>query len=380
MQTGSIRGATSTSQIRATLPGGGQRLIVTSPNKIGPYLLRSQIGEGGFSNIRVAVDSLGNKYACKIVPKKRLIDRNLSILIEREVNILSSLDHPSIVRFYDLIEDSLNYYLVTEFCEGETLFHFIGNRGKLEEDMARDIFRQICEAVRYIHSMNIAHRDIKPENIIINDRYEIKLLDFGLSEVCHGLCSSRCGSCSYQSPELFQDSGYDALKADMWALGVTLYTMMFAHLPWTRRSRNEIAEQIKECHFFIPLNVSDECKQVLCGLMNKDLQERFTVEQVLASDWLRAAPVRRFSDVRVKSLPRKRMSVSLLVPPLPTGEMQEVDDVKEMLKKARRKIPLAAGRMVATGRPGIASAAHCPRVRSMTIPPLQMDPVGIVHC
>ena len=378
MQTGSIRGATSTSQIRATLPGDGQRLIVTSPNKIGPYLLRSQIGEGGFSNIRVAVDSLGNKYACKIVPKKRLIDRNLSILIEREVNILSSLDHPSIVRFYDLIEDSLNYYLVTEFCEGETLFHFIGNRGKLEEDMARDIFRQICEAVRYIHSMNIAHRDIKPENIIINDRYEIKLLDFGLSEVCHGLCSSRCGSCSYQSPELFQDSGYDALKADMWALGVTLYTMMFAHLPWTRRSRNEIAEQIKECHFFIPLNVSDECKQVLCGLMNKDLQERFTVEQVLASDWLRAAPVRRFSDVRVKSLPRKRMSVSL--PPLPTGEMQEVDDVKEMLKKARRKIPLAAGRMVATGRPGIASAAHCPRVRSMTIPPLQMDPVGIVHC
>ena len=379
MQTGSIRGATSTSQIRATLPGGGQRLIVTSPNKIGPYLLRSQIGEGGFSNIRVAVDSLGNKYACKIVPKKRLIDRNLSILIEREVNILSSLDHPSIVRFYDLIEDSLNYYLVTEFCEGETLFHFIGNRGKLEEDMARDIFRQICEAVRYNHSMNIAHRDIKPENIIINDRYEIKLLDFGLSEVCHGLCSSRCGSCSYQSPELFQDSGYDALKADMWALGVTLYTMMFAHLPWTRRSRNEIAEQIKECHFFIPLNVSDECKQVLCGLMNKDLQERFTVEQVLASDWLRAAPVRRFSDVRVKSLPRKRMSVSLLVPPL-AGEMQEVDDVKEMLKKARRKIPLAAGRMVATGRPGIASAAHCPRVRSMTIPPLQMDPVGIVHC
>lgn len=348
MRRASLKAAVSLVQLRMSSPVDQPTVSVTSPNKIGRYHLKTHVGEGGFSNIRLAVDDLGRTYACKIVPKRRLSECNVTALIQREVSILSSLDHPGIVKLYEVAEDALNYYLITEFCEGENLFQFIKRNGRLDELTARKIFRQICEAVRYVHHKKFAHKDLKPENIIVNSRLEIKLLDFGLSEPCDGLCSSKCGSCCYQSPEVLQDMAFDAQKADMWALGVTLYGMMFAHLPWTRRSRNEIIEQIKECQFFIPLSVSDLCKEVLNGLMNKNVDERWTIDQLMQCEWLQNVPTVEVREQLPRVPPRKRGSCTLPGVPFLDSE-DEPEDVKEMLKVARRKLP-SAGRVILSGR------------------------------
>lgn len=317
------------------------RRFVASPNKIGPYYLRAKIGEGGFSRIRIATDELGREYACKIVSK--LFGSEVHTMIEREIEIHSKLKYPTICRWYDVVQDSLNYYIIMELCKGSSLYDFIARNGKVEEDSARIIFRGLCEAVGHIHSLRIAHRDIKPENIVVDDSLHVKLIDFGLSEMCAGLSTSTSGSCSYQSPEILNGLACDSMKADMWALGVVLYTMVIGHLPWTRRTRNEVIQQIRDCHFFVPVSVSEPCRAAIMGMMNPDCEKRWSINEALNCDWL--------TGVKAPRLP---------VPPAPERVVKErpffqaperepkLEDAKTILKEAKRRVPISGKAILAS--------------------------------
>lgn len=262
---------------------------VIAPNKIGPYVLKQEIGSGGYSQVRIAFDEItGNTYACKIVPKIRLMNNKMEERFENEIRILQKFQHPGITKLFDLLKDTLNYYIILEYCtSGSLLNHIIQNKKTCEED-AKFIFKQICETLLYVHKNGIAHRDIKPENILMDGNMEIKLIDFGFSAfVQHDqLFSTKCGTPNYAAPEVITGLKYDGLKADVWSAGVVLYTLIFGQLPWTKINQAQLLNQISRGEYFIPMSVSNECTDIITKMMNINTDERLTIAQVLKHPWL----------------------------------------------------------------------------------------------
>lgn len=263
---------------------------VIAPNKIGSYMLRNTIGSGGFSLVKVAVhESTGSICACKIVPKKRLLNNQMEKRFENEIRILQKFQHPGIAILYDLFKDTLNYYIMLELCTDGTLLEYIMQRKKIQEDEAKYIFKQIIETLVYVHKNGIAHRDIKPENIMIDSDKNIKFIDFGFSafvEQDH-LFSTKCGTPNYAAPELISGKPYDGFKADIWSCGVVLYSMVFGQLPWTKVNQHQLLDQIVRAEYFIPMSISQECSDLISKMMNPDTEKRIKMEDVLNHPWLR---------------------------------------------------------------------------------------------
>lgn len=263
---------------------------IVAPNKIGEYLLKEVLGEGGFSQVRVAVhETTGVRYACKIVPKKRLIGNQMEERFEREIRILQQCSHEGIAQMYDIYKDMLNYYIILELCTGGSLLEKIIEKKKFTEIEAKRLFTQIISTLDYLHSKGIAHRDIKPENILLNNLGQIKFIDFGLSAIVvqNNLFSTRCGTTNYVAPELVNGDPYDGQKVDIWSLGVVLYVMLFGHTPWTKTNQTQLVDQIKNGYFFIPTNISPEARDILLSTMHIDPMKRLNTQNIIIHPWLR---------------------------------------------------------------------------------------------
>ena len=263
---------------------------VVAPQKIGPYILKEEIGRGAFSMVCLAVhEKTHAKFACKIVPKRHLMEIHMESRFESEVRILQRLEHHSICRMYDLSQDTLNYYVILELCEQGSLFSRILSAKKIPEREAKFIFKQIVVAVDYIHKHGIAHRDLKPENVLIDAFDRIKIIDFGLSAFQDDgtLLSTFCGSTCYASPECLSGREYDGIKSDTWSLGVILYTMLLGELPWTCRNRPQQVDQIVRGEYFVSVSVSPAARSLIYGMMTVDPSLRMTPESVLESPWLK---------------------------------------------------------------------------------------------
>jgi serine/threonine protein kinase len=151
----------------------------------------------------------------------------------REINILKTLSHPNIIKIYDYYhdKDNNNIYLFLEYCENGCLKKFLGEGGYLEEKNAKKIMKQIRNGIRYLYNNNIFHRDIKPGNILINDKYKIKIADFGLSTLnTSGNFYKLCGSPFYMSPEILVSSKYTIIS-DIWSLGLVLFNLLYGYHP-----------------------------------------------------------------------------------------------------------------------------------------------------
>jgi serine/threonine protein kinase len=264
----------------------------TCPSKIGPYQLHGTIGSGGFGTVKLAFRSdQGRYYACKIIPKKRIHTEHQATSFEREIRILQQLHHPSLVQLCDLFKDSLNYYLMMEFCPNGDLFNVLVKVKRVPEEAACIYFGQILTSVGYIHMCNFAHRDLKPENIMIDEFGFAKLTDFGLAKYAPPdvLTQTSCGSPCYAAPEILSGVPYSPQRADMWSLGVILFTMVTGQLPWTKRNRQQLFEQIKKADFVIPHGISGACRDLIQGLMCLAPAGRLTAKQALAHQWVTAA-------------------------------------------------------------------------------------------
>ena len=263
---------------------------IISPNKVGPYYLHNVIGEGAYSVVRLAIHEVTKqKYACKIVPKRRLDKEYSEEMFKREVRILMLMRHPNIAFFHEFHQDTLNFYITLELVVCGSLYDMILRKGKLGEAMAKHVFRQIIEAVHYLHSNNVAHRDIKLENILVSDSYKVKLIDFGLSQFFseNHLMMTPCGSPSYVSPEIAENLPYDGLKSDVWSCGVVLYFLVYGVSPWTSQKTSIILSQIRNAEYFTPPTVSKECTDLIHLMMCKDTSRRISVGEILNSNWLK---------------------------------------------------------------------------------------------
>lgn len=266
----------------------GSTVCEDVPSSIGGYEIGCEIGRGAYSTIFRAVKN-ETTFAVKVVSRKFLIEHGDVTKFEREVTVFSRLDHPNIIKFYEMLSDESLIYIVMEYCSCGTLETLITRGRALGEAEAKPVVRQICLALSHIHSLGIAHRDLKLENILVGDRGVVKLADFGFCrELTQGeLMRTQCGSPLFAAPEIVCNKEYDGRKADMWSLGVCIYTLVLGCLPWRdTKNLSNLFYDIQTCRYHVPSHLSALFKNLIHVLMHPLPEMRLNSQQVLNHPWL----------------------------------------------------------------------------------------------
>lgn len=258
------------------------------PVTIGKYQIQRTIGKGNFAKVKLAKHTItGKEVAIKIIEKSQLNQTTLNKVF-REVKIMKTLNHPNIVRLFEVIEEGTKLYLVMEYASGGEVFDFLVAHGRMKEKDARTKFRQIVSAVQYMHANNIVHRDLKAENLLLDHDCNIKIADFGFSN--HFKIGTKldtfCGSPPYAAPELFQGKKYDGPEVDVWSLGVILYTLVSGSLPFDGQNLKELRERVLKGKYRIPFYMTTECENLLKRFLVLIPTKRGTLNTVMMDKWI----------------------------------------------------------------------------------------------
>ncbi|XP_014650207.1 PREDICTED: serine/threonine-protein kinase MARK1 isoform X3 [Ceratotherium simum simum] len=255
---------------------------------IGNYRLQKTIGKGNFAKVKLARHVLtGREVAVKIIDKTQLNPTSLQKLF-REVRIMKILNHPNIVKLFEVIETEKTLYLVMEYASGGEVFDYLVAHGRMKEKEARAKFRQIVSAVQYCHQKCIVHRDLKAENLLLDADMNIKIADFGFSNefTVGNKLDTFCGSPPYAAPELFQGKKYDGPEVDVWSLGVILYTLVSGSLPFDGQNLKELRERVLRGKYRIPFYMSTDCENLLKKLLVLNPIKRGSLEQIMKDRWM----------------------------------------------------------------------------------------------
>uniref|UniRef100_A0A674MBI1 MAP/microtubule affinity-regulating kinase 3 n=1 Tax=Takifugu rubripes TaxID=31033 RepID=A0A674MBI1_TAKRU len=255
---------------------------------VGNYRLLKTIGKGNFAKVKLARHVLtGREVAVKIIDKTQLNPTSLQKLF-REVRIMKILNHPNIVKLFEVIETEKTLYLVMEYASGGEVFDYLVAHGRMKEKEARAKFRQILSAVQYCHQKHIVHRDLKAENLLLDADMNIKIADFGFSNEFSvgGKLDTFCGSPPYAAPELFQGKKYDGPEVDVWSLGVILYTLVSGSLPFDGQNLKELRERVLRGKYRIPFYMSTDCENLLKRFLVLNPGKRGTLEQIMKDRWI----------------------------------------------------------------------------------------------
>ncbi|NXE21908.1 MARK1 kinase, partial [Ardeotis kori] len=268
------------------------RNSITSTNEehphIGNYRLLKILGKGSFGKVKLARHVLtGREVAVKIIDKTQLNPTSLQKL-SREVRIMKILNHPNIVKLFEVIETEKTLYLVMEYASGGEVFDYLVAHGRMKEKEARAKFRQIVSAVQYCHQKCIVHRDLKAENLLLDAGMNIKIADFGFSNefTVGNKLDTFCGSPPYAAPELFQGKKYDGPEVDVWSLGVILYTLVSGSLPFDGQNLKELRERVLRGKYRIPFYMSTDCENLLKKLLVLNPIKRGSLEQIMKDRWM----------------------------------------------------------------------------------------------
>ncbi|XP_059373951.1 MAP/microtubule affinity-regulating kinase 3-like isoform X3 [Carassius carassius] len=265
---------------------------------IGNYRLLKTIGKGNFAKVKLARHILtGSEVAIKIIDKTQLNPTSLQKL-SREVTIMKNLNHPNIVKLFEVIETEKTLFLVMEYASGGEVFDYLVAHGRMKEKEARAKFRQIVSAVQYCHQKHIVHRDLKAENLLLDADMNIKIADFGFSNefMVGNKLDTFCGSPPYAAPELFQGKKYDGPEVDVWSLGVILYTLVSGSLPFDGQNLKELRERVLRGKYRIPFYMSTDCESLLKRFLVLNPAKRGTLEQIMKERWINAG----FDDDELK--------------------------------------------------------------------------------
>lgn len=276
---------------------GKETFVLRTPGQVtDKYIKEKELGSGSYGKVfRVKNKLTGETRACKQLIKAKITDIDKYNV---EISIMAKVDHPSIIKLYEIYEDQRYLYLIMEECTGGELFDRILNRieaGKMySEKEAAKIFKQIMSAICYCHDQGICHRDLKPENILFLTKDEdsnIKVIDFGLSKIFgnmkEGKMTTRVGTAYYVSPEVLQGA-YDE-KCDIWSAGVMLYILLSGDPPFNGANDNEIYRAIARKKYSFPdpewKKISNEAKDLIQHMIC-DPDKRYTASQVLQHPWI----------------------------------------------------------------------------------------------
>ncbi|XP_057553602.1 serine/threonine-protein kinase SIK1 [Hippopotamus amphibius kiboko] len=276
---------------RSAAPAGsgqGQQ----KPLRVGFYDIERTLGKGNFAVVKLARHRVTKtQVAIKIIDKTRLDSSNLE-KIYREVQIMKLLNHPHIIKLYQVMETKDMLYIVTEFAKNGEMFDYLTSNGHLSESEARKKFWQILSAVEYCHSHHIVHRDLKAENLLLDGNMDIKLADFGFGNFYKSgePLSTWCGSPPYAAPEVFEGKEYEGPQLDIWSLGVVLYVLVCGSLPFDGPSLPALRQRVLEGRFRIPFFMSRDCETLIRRMLAVDPAKRITVAQIRQHRWMQADP------------------------------------------------------------------------------------------
>ncbi|KAM5226992.1 serine/threonine-protein kinase SIK3 isoform 3-T3 [Hipposideros larvatus] len=259
------------------------------PARIGYYEIDRTIGKGNFAVVKRATHLVTKaKVAIKIIDKTQLDEENLKKIF-REVQIMKMLCHPHIIRLYQVMETERMIYLVTEYASGGEIFDHLVAHGRMAEKEARRKFKQIVAAVFFCHCRNIVHRDLKAENLLLDANLNIKIADFGFSNLFTPgqLLKTWCGSPPYAAPELFEGKEYDGPKVDIWSLGVVLYVLVCGALPFDGSTLQNLRARVLSGKFRIPFFMSTECEHLIRHMLVLDPSKRLSMEQICKHKWMK---------------------------------------------------------------------------------------------
>lgn len=258
-------------------------------NRIGRYEVIKTLGEGSFGKVKLAQHTgTGQRVALKIINRKTLAKSDMQGRIEREILYLRLLRHPHIIKLYDVIKLKDEIIMVIEYA-GKELFDYIVQRGKMPENEARRFFQQIIAAVEYCHRHKIVHRDLKPENLLLDDQLNVKIADFGLSNIMTdgNFLKTSCGSPNYAAPEVISGKLYAGPEVDVWSSGVILYVMLCGRLPFDDEFIPALFKKISNGVYTLPNYLSPGAKHLLTRMLVVNPLNRITIHQIMEDPWFR---------------------------------------------------------------------------------------------
>ncbi|XP_063411324.1 5'-AMP-activated protein kinase catalytic subunit alpha-2-like isoform X7 [Mytilus trossulus] len=258
--------------------------------KIGHYILGETLGTGTFGKVKIATHYItSHKVAVKILNRNKIKSLDVVSKIKREIQNLKLFRHPHIIKLYQVISTPTDIFMVMEYVGGGELFDYIVKHGKLKEPEARRFFQQIISGVEYCHRHMVVHRDLKPENLLLDDKLNVKIADFGLSNMMQDgeFLRTSCGSPNYAAPEVISGKLYAGPEVDIWSCGVILYALLCGTLPFDDEHVPTLFRKIKSGIFAVPDYLNKEVVGLLCIMLQVDPLKRATTAQIREHDWFK---------------------------------------------------------------------------------------------
>ncbi|KAI9849854.1 MAG: Protein kinase [Sclerophora amabilis] len=294
---------------------------VRNSQRLGQYNIIKTLGEGSFGKVKLAVHQVsGQKVALKIINRRKLISRDMAGRVEREIQYLQLLRHPHIIKLYTVITTPNEIIMVLEYAGGE-LFEYLVQHGKINEESARRFFQQIICAVEYCHRHKIVHRDLKPENLLLDETLNVKIADFGLSNIMTdgNFLKTSCGSPNYAAPEVISGKLYAGPEVDVWSAGVILYVLLVGRLPFDDEYIPHLFKKIAQGTYTVPNYLSHGAVNLIRKMLVVNPVHRITVQEIRQDPWFTQAlpeylqpPVEEFIDTGVD--PNKAINPRVLAP------------------------------------------------------------------
>ncbi|XP_013421518.1 testis-specific serine/threonine-protein kinase 1 [Lingula anatina] len=258
------------------------------------YVLGEVLGEGSYAKVRAAFSKNYNRrVAMKIINRRRAPRDFLARFLPRELEIIQKLDHPNIIKTFDIMEFGQKVFISMEIAGHGDLLEFIRLRGAIPEETAKIMFLEFVDAVDYLHCNGVTHRDLKCENILIDVHNNIKLSDFGFARTFTDGEFSRtfCGSAAYAAPEILQGHPYNMPAYDIWSMGVVLYIMVTGSMPYDDSNIKRMIREQLERHVRFPrgVRVTTPCQSLIHHALTADVSRRATIADIRASEWMAGA-------------------------------------------------------------------------------------------
>ncbi|XP_013383308.1 5'-AMP-activated protein kinase catalytic subunit alpha-2 isoform X2 [Lingula anatina] len=258
--------------------------------KIGHYVLGDTLGIGTFGKVKTGTHiKTGHKVAVKILNRQKI--KNLDVVgkIRREIQNLKLFRHPHIIKLYQVISTPTDIFMVMEYVSGGELFEYIVKHGKLKESEARRFFQQIISGVDYCHRHMVVHRDLKPENLLLDSSLNVKIADFGLSNMMTDgeFLRTSCGSPNYAAPEVISGKLYAGPEVDIWSCGVILYALLCGTLPFDDEHVPTLFRKIKSGIFPKPDYLNKSVLDLIEKMLLVDPMKRATIATIREHEWFK---------------------------------------------------------------------------------------------
>jgi carbon catabolite-derepressing protein kinase len=282
--------------------------VSRASQRLGQYRIVKTLGEGSFGKVKLAVHEVSQQQvALKIISRRKLVTRDMAGRIEREIQYLQLLRHPHIIKLYTVITTPSEIIMVLEYA-GKELFDYIVTHGKLAENQGRKFFQQIVCAVEYCHRHKIVHRDLKPENLLLDEQLNVKIADFGLSNIMTdgNFLKTSCGSPNYAAPEVISGKLYAGPEVDVWSCGVILYVLLCGRLPFDDEYIPALFKKIAQGNYSVPNYLSQGAVRLIKRMLQVNPVNRISIQEIRQDPWFTKdlaeylqPPVEEFIDTGV---------------------------------------------------------------------------------